>query len=510
MTQGNPSDGLDLGRIGTVISERWYVVAACTLVVVAAALGYAKIIAQPVYEATALVSYTDPKRAENPTSALPSTGITRENIQTLIGSAGRVPVVSEAADKLGITAEQLRRDVQIRPHGDASIIDFVARANADQKAAEYANTYARAFVEDRREQARVGLDAQITATKKDLGSLPRNIAPDDPRGVLANTLKTNLAEQEAARRDWLNSLQVSSEAQPPEKPIWPRTMLLIAVGLLVGMGLGCGLALVLARTDRRLHGDEWDELPAPVVVRVPQADRAPTTMPLSPQLADAHVADAFAALGARMLLDRSGEGAHIVMVTSARSGEGKSSVAANLAAALAASGRRVVLLDADMRRPTQGDVFPPLAGRPGLSQVLASTAQVEQALTLVAGNLAALGSGPRQANASTLLASVSFRSLIERISGICEVIVIDTPPVLAVTDALAIASLAHHVLLCARVGSSSSSEVAAASRRIGDAAPVDQSIVLVGTERPTGYGYDTDDLWPAASGHTADGSGAVA
>ena len=510
MKQGNQADGLDLGRIGTAIAERWYVVAACTVLVVVAAIGYAKVVAQPVYEATALVSYTDPKRAENPTSALPSTGITRENIQTLIGAAGRAPVVSETAEKLGVSDEKLRRDVQIRPHGDASIIDFVARADSADKAAEYANTYAQAFVQDRRSQARIGLDAQITATRKDLASLPRKIAPDDPRGVLANTLRTDLATQEAARRDWLNSLQLSSEAQSPQEAVWPRTSLLLAVGLLVGMGLGCGLALVLARTDRRLHGDEWDELPAPVVVRVPRAEQAPKTMPLTPQLADAQVADAFAALGARMLLDRDGEGAHVVMVTSARSGEGKSSVAANLAAALAASGRRVVLVDADMRRPTQGDVFPPLAGRPGLAEVLSSTAQVEQALTLVAGNLAALGSGPRQANASTLLASVAFRSLIERLSGICEVIVIDTPPVLAVTDALAIASLAHHVLLCARVGSSNSSEVAAASRRIEDAAPVTQSIVLVGTERPVGYGYDSEDLWPAPASHQIGGSGAVA
>ena len=497
MNQQPTHDGIDLGRVISAVTDRWYVVAGCVALVVVVAAGYAKIIAKPVYEATAMVSYTDPKRSENPTSAMPSTGITRENIQTLIGAAGRSVVMSAAATRAGVEAKDMQRDVRIGAHGDASIIDVIARSTSAHESAALANAYAHAFVDDRRRQASIGLDAQIAATTRDLAALPRKLAADDARSVLSNTLRTQLSDQQAAKRDWLNSLQVSAEAQPPSVPVWPRTTLMIGVALVIGFGLGVGLALVLARTDRRLHGDEWDELPAPVIVRVPSALHAPRSGPISPHTADPQVADAFAALGARMLLDRSGDGAHVVMVSSARSGEGKSSVSANLAAALAASGRRVVLVDADMRRPTMGDVFPALNGRPGLSQVVTGVAQVEQALTLVAANLAALGSGPRQGNASTLLASVSFRSLVDRLTGICEVVIIDTPPVLAVTDALAIASLADHVLVCARVDVSNSGEVAVASERIREAAGVSQSVVLVGTDRPVGYGYDTEGLWPA-------------
>jgi capsular exopolysaccharide synthesis family protein len=182
----------------------------------------------------------------------------------------------------------------------------------------------------------------------------------------------------------------------------------------------------------------------------------------------------------------------VILVTSARSGEGKSSVAANLSSALALGGRRVVLVDADMRRPTQDVVFPMLQDRPGLSQVLTRGAELESALTLVAPNLAAIASGPRHSNASVLLASVAFRQMLERLAQISEVIVVDAPPVLAVKDALAIAPAADQVLLVARVGASDVAEVNEAHGYIASAARTPQSMVLMGTERPQGYGYDQE------------------
>lgn len=191
------------------------------------------------------------------------------------------------------------------------------------------------------------------------------------------------------------------------------------------------------------------------------------------------------------MLDRVGDtSAHVILVTSARSGEGKSSVAANLASALALGGRRVVLVDADMRRPTQDVIFPMLQNRPGLSQVLTRGAELEASLTLVAPNLAAVASGPRHANASVLLASVALRQMLDRLSQISEVVVIDAPPVLAVNDALAVAPAADQVLLVARVESSDVVEVREAHTRLVSAAQTPQAMVLVGTERPEGYGYD--------------------
>jgi hypothetical protein len=133
-----------------------------------------------------------------------------------------------------------------------------------------------------------------------------------------------------------------------------------------------------------------------------------------------------------------------------------------------------------------------LQNRPGLSQVLTRGAELEAALTLVAPNLAAISSGPRHTNASVLLASVAFRQTLDRLSQISEVIVIDAPPVLAVNDALAVAPAANQVLTVARVGTSDLGEVNEAHARLTGAAQTPQAMVLVGTERPQGYGYDQE------------------
>ncbi|MBC7643677.1 MAG: polysaccharide biosynthesis tyrosine autokinase [Thermoleophilia bacterium] len=496
MTQ-HKNDNLDLARIMSTLASRWLVIAACTFIVTAASVGYVKGIAKPVYSATALVTYSQPD-SNNPTGGvLPSTNVTRENIGTLIGATGRLSVVTAAAKAAGITPTELRRSVTARPYGESSIIEFAAKAGTAKRAADRANAYADAFVLDRQRGAATAIDPLIKVQQAQVTKLG-TIKAEDPAAGVKVQAQTELSDLMRSRTLWTNAIQVSNQAQPAIDSIWPKTKLTIFAALLVGFGLGCGVALLTDKVDRRLQDDEWDELPAPVLVRVPRTRSAPKNAPLGPDRADSMVADAFAALGARILVDRVGDGAHVVLVTSARSGEGKSTVAANLASALAQGGRRVILVDADMRKPTQDKVFPVLVGRPGLSQVLTGVTQVESALTLVQSNLAAVASGPRQSNASTLLASIGFKNLIDRLQNICEVVVIDAPPVLAVADALAMAPCAHQALICARVGQSDAEELEMTFDRLAGAARLTQAIVLVGTERPTGYGYDGEDLWPQA------------
>ena len=484
---------LDVSRVLVIIGERWKIVLACTLLVAGAAFAYTEMLAKPIYEAQALVTYQAPSRDSNPTAgALPSTGVTREDIGTLIGNTGREVVVEAAARKAGgVTAEDMRKSVTVRPHGDASILDFVARSGDPEETANLANAYASAFVSDRQTAALAAIDQQLKDKQIELRAF-RKLSFEDPRNAVRAAVESDLSKLRTQRQQWSQSISVSTEAQAPKDAVWPRTTLTLIASLLIGLGLGCGVALLTARVDRQLHGDGMDELPAPVLVKVPHSSKAPRATPLGPALAEPLVADAFAALGARVMLDRTGEGAHVVLISSARAGEGKSTVAANLASALAQGGRRVVLIDADMRRPTQDTIFPALQNRPGLAQILGGAADVEQSLTLVAPNLAAISSGPRQNNASVLLASVAFRQLIDRISNISEVIVIDAPPALAVTDAMAIAPTASQILLVARVGTSNVGEISEAHAKLAAAANTPQSMVLLGTERPTGYGYDQD------------------
>jgi non-specific protein-tyrosine kinase len=494
----NDQGTLDVGRVLAIIGSRWKIVAAITLVAASVAYAYVTFVAKPVYEATALVTFQAPARDSNPTGgALPSTGITREDIGTLVANANTPGVVNSASAKLNMEPEALQQAVQVRPHGEASVVEFVARGASAEEAAARANSWANAFVAERVGRAKESLDALVVEQEREYKSFPKKLAPEDPSVAAKNQAFSALSQAKAKRAQWLDSISVSNPAREPQMAVWPRKSITLAAAIIIGLGLGGGVALLTARVDNRLRGDEFDELPAPVLVRVPTSPRAPKSAPLGPANAEPFVADSFAALGARVMLDRIGDGAHTILVTSARSGEGKSSVAANLASSLALGGRRVVLVDADMRRPTQDVVFPMLQNRPGLSQVLSRGAELESALTLVAPNLAAVSSGPRHANASMLLASVAFRQMLDRLAQISEVIVIDAPPVLAVNDALAVAPAADQVLLVARVGSSDVTEVSEAHSRLIGAASTPQAMVLVGTERPQGYGYD-QELRPSA------------
>lgn len=494
--------GIDVAKVLGIVATRWKTVTAITLLAAMAAYGYVTYMAKPVFESTALVAYQAPDRSENPTGgALPSSSITREDVQTLVAIADNQQVVEAAAAILNegsdetITPGDLRRSVRVQAHGEASIVAFIARSGDDEDAAARANAWATAFVNDRVTAANASLDKIVKDRTADLKAAQaefRRQPADDKEPTAKNQASAALNEAENQRTLWTGAIKVSNQAQVPELAVWPKKTATLIAAILVGLGIGTGVALLTARVDNRVRGDEFDSLPAPVIARVPTSPRAPKATPLGPAMAEPIIADAFAALGARVMLDRFGDGAHAILVTSARSGEGKSSVAANLASALALGGRRVVLVDADMRRPTQDVVFPMLQNRPGLSQVLTRGAELEAALTLVAPNLAAVASGPRHSNASVLLASVAFRQMLDRLAQISEVIVIDAPPVLAVKDALAIAPAANHVLLVARVGSSDIAEVNEAHGYIASAAQTPQAMVLVGTDRPEGYGYDQE------------------
>lgn len=490
----NERTTLDVAKVLGIVGRRWKTVVAITLLAAMAAYGYVTFMAKDVFEAKALVTYQVPDRSTNPTNgALPSSGITREDVSTLVANADNEEVVEAAAEQLDMEPGDLRRSVRVQAHGEASVVAFIARGASAREAADRANAWANAFVTERRAKAKGPLDAFVRLRQADFNR-ERNAWKAQPRDDKDPTAMTaasqQLSDAKSIRELWAGAISVSNSAQAPDQAIWPKKSLTMFAAILIGLGIGSGVALLTARVDNRLKGDDFDALPAPVIARVPISPRAPKALPLGPAMAEPIVADSFAALGSRVMLDRFGDGAHVILVTSARSGEGKSSVASNLASALALGGRRVVLVDADMRRPTQDQVFTMLQNRPGLSQVLTRGAELESALTLVAPNLAAIASGPRHSNASVLLASVALRQMIDRLSQISEVIVIDAPPVLAVNDALAVAPAANQVLLVARVNSSDIGEVTEAHQRLVGAAQTPQAMVLVGTDRPVGYGYD--------------------
>lgn len=156
---------------------------------------------------------------------------------------------------------------------------------------------------------------------------------------------------------------------------------------------------------------------------------------------------------------------NVLMISGASPSAGKTFISTNLAAVVAQAGQRVLLLDADMRR---GSLHRVMGGKPtpGLSELLTGKATLEQALhATTLENLSFISRGHAPPNPSELLMHTNFRALINKLSGAYDIVIVDTPPILAVTDAAIIGSYAGTSLLVARFGVNQPREIALAKQR---------------------------------------------
>jgi capsular exopolysaccharide synthesis family protein len=173
----------------------------------------------------------------------------------------------------------------------------------------------------------------------------------------------------------------------------------------------------------------------------------------------------------------------IIAVTSSLPKEGKSTVSANLAAAIAQLGRRVLLIDADMRHPSQQDIWK-LTNTEGLSEVLVGQVDFWAASCKVTDTLDVLTAGVRPSNPLALLDSTEMASLIKIFSDKYDFVVIDTPPLIGTADALTLSQLTDGILLVARLGVVDYASVKAAKEILERAAQNVLGLVVNGTIEP--------------------------
>jgi polysaccharide biosynthesis transport protein len=203
-------------------------------------------------------------------------------------------------------------------------------------------------------------------------------------------------------------------------------------------------------------------LQLPVLGTIPLIEQKPSRRELRGKLVDrmgichhkpaSFAAEAYRAVRSAIFLGKHGLDVRVLQVTSAEAGAGKSTLAANLAISIAQSGKRCLLIDADCRRPTQQKLFG-ITPEGGLTSVLMDKVEIPDAIchTDVPG-LDLLTSGPRPSNPAELLMSESFRLFVQKMRETYDFIVIDSPPVLAVTDATIISPNTDGVLFVTRLG----------------------------------------------------------
>lgn len=241
-------------------------------------------------------------------------------------------------------------------------------------------------------------------------------------------------------------------AVAPSSPSEPRTTLNLAIGLLAGLALGMGAAVVRDLTDTRVRTAEdlaqVTDLPLLAGLDTPpgaDADRdlVVVTAPRSPS------AEAFRSLRTAVQFTARPGQPLTLLITSSHAAEGKSTVAANLAETLAETGLRVALVDADLRRPSVADAFG-LEGAAGLTTVLIGQAGLDDVLQdWGSSGLHVLTSGPLPPNPSELLSAPAMADVLAQLGASHDVVLVDGAPLLPVTDSAVLARLVSGTMLIA-------------------------------------------------------------
>jgi polysaccharide biosynthesis transport protein len=267
-----------------------------------------------------------------------------------------------------------------------------------------------------------------------------------------------------------NNIKVVDVARIPMAPSEPNVPRNLAFALLLGLTSGVGLAFLLENLDNTVRTPEQAQvisgLPALGMIplgskrtseegkgRLAVASSREAVELVTQSRPQSQMAESYRALRTSLLLSSLGAPPKVILVTSAMPQEGKTTTSINTAVVLAQKGVRVLLIDADLRRPGIHKALG-MGPRSGLSNVLTGSADLQQAITRspLIPSLSILPAGTPPPNPAELLASANTRDLIDALSHDYDHIVIDTPPTLSVTDAVVLSTRADAVVLVIRSG----------------------------------------------------------
>ncbi|MBK8211742.1 MAG: polysaccharide biosynthesis tyrosine autokinase, partial [Rhodospirillales bacterium] len=280
--------------------------------------------------------------------------------------------------------------------------------------------------------------------------------------------------------------RIISRPAIPDEPSFPQPGLIMLLAVLAGLVASLPLAAAAEAMDagfRSAHQVEHD-LGVPVLAHVPaggSGSKARRRKQLTTQVLDhpASVhADAIRSIYNKLAMASFGHLPRSIALTSAEANEGKSTTALSLVRMLANTGHRVLLIDADLHRSHVADTLQ-LALRPGLTELLSGAAALEQVIQRDPRTSAdVIVAGQRQLNASDLLATPTFPELLRQLENRYETIVIDTPPLMALTDALFLANAAAATVMVVRWGATRREVVKYAAMQLATATKRFEGIVL--------------------------------
>ncbi len=523
---------LDLAGYLAVLRRRWWVIAAMLVLGVALALA-SVLLRTPVFEAESRVLLAPTAAQEAASGSENPFALTREVANELTLAQGDATIEGWAA-RIGVS------DLADLPDGDViaddrtDVLTFVVRSESAADAAIAADAWADAYIEAHEDRstrsivgALAGLEADLADLRVERDELRAPLVAleaeradaltDEGRAridaeiraaeaVIAADLRVLDARigrvvERLADTEFNGDLALVGAVQPLQRAVEPLAPLgsslptTLVGAAAIALVLGIAAAMAVDNLDQRIVTlDDIEQLGIQVLGAVPAAPKKGDVGELGTitlRSPDHPIADAYQSIRTALQFVAVGGGVETILVTSPSEGDGKSTTALNVAASLAQVGRRVVLADADLRRPRIHDLLDS-PQEPGLTDLFLARRPVDEiALSgdLLPDRLLAIPAGTRPPNPASFLSSQGFEALVEGLRSAADIVVFDAPPILPVADAKAVAPLVDGVVLCVRAGRTSRPELVGAVDAVEASGGRLLGVLLVGAKASAiGYG----------------------
>jgi polysaccharide biosynthesis transport protein len=439
-----------------ILRHSWILIVALTLVGVAAAAGYS-LLQTPMFSSSAKV-FVSTSGGDTVTDLQQGNSFTQQRVKTYADLATTpivlLPVIADLG--LDLTSDQLAGSVTAAAPLDTTLIEITATSEDPALAAELATAVSESLTE------------------------------------VVQSIETTEATDESSATSPVR-LTLVQHAAVPQQPVSPNVALNVALGALVGLALGIGTAVLRETLDTRIRNERDVEAitDAPIIGGIvfdPKAKERPLIVQADPH---SPRAESFRTLRTNLQFLDAGRTSRAFVVTSSIESEGKSTTAANLAIALADAGARVLLVDADLRRPKAAEYLG-IEGAVGLTDLLIGRAELQDVIQRWGRkDLFVLPAGRIPPNPSELLGSTAMVTTVSEVGRAFDVVLFDAPPLLPVTDAAVLARVVGGAIVVVSAGRAHRAHLKGAIAALQNVdAPVSGLVLtMLPTKGPDAYGY---------------------
>ncbi len=479
-----PAEQEGLLRYVETIRERLWMILVAVIITTGIALLYV-VTASKTYEAESNVLVT-PVTGSDP--VLGSLGLIQassdptrdvETASRLITNINVAEAVSEDLDS-GDSAQTLLTKVSAVPVAQSNVIAVTGTGGSPEEARELANAFAEESVQQHTDEIHKQVNTEIPLLEAQIGQSSDPVSGDQSIADLVAQLR--LVGSGPAP-----DIRVQTLAPLPTSQASPRPALSIAAGIIAGLILGIVGAFAAQVLDPRLRREAQlrRRYRLPVLGRIPKEPRR-DERPLGPRRVSPVTGEAYRTLRATLAGRRTGP--QVILITGSSPSEGKTTTAVNLATSLALSGKKVILIESDLRRPVLGEVLGARPQNGGVVSVLIENTTLEEALTptdTYGPNLQLLLADYEGGWIAELFSIPTAEKMIEDAKALADYVIIDSPPLNEVVDALPLARRADEVLIVVRLGTTRLDKLGQLAELLAESGVRPAGFAVVGTPRPS-------------------------